>query len=42
MSVNLAVKSSVRSIIASFVIDTLKHCLGHKLVKVLRVIETLV
>ena len=42
MSVNLAVKSSVRSVIASFVIDILKHCLGCWLVKGPRVIETLV
>ena len=42
MSVNLAVKSSVLSVIASFVIDTLKHCLGRWLVKVPRVIETFV
>ena len=42
MSVNLAVKSSVLSVIASFVIDMLKHCLGRWLVKVPRVIETFV
>ena len=42
MSVNLVVKTSVCSIIASFVIDILKHCLGCWLVKVSRVIETLV
>ena len=42
MSVNLAVKSSVCSIMASFVIDILKHCLGRLVVKVPRVIETLV
>ena len=41
-SVNLAVKVSFDSIIASFVIGTLKHCLGCWLVKGPRVIETLV
>ena len=42
MSVNLVVKFSVRSILSSSVIDTLKHCLGRWLVKVPTVIETLV
>ena len=42
MSVNLVVKFSVRSMLASSVIDTLKHCLERWLVKVSRVIETLV
>ena len=42
MSVNLAVKSSVRSVMKSLMIDTLKHCLGRWLVKGPRIIETLV
>ena len=40
-SVNLAVKASFNSTIVSLVIDTLKHFLGCSLVKVFRVIETL-
>ena len=42
MSVSLVVKTSVLSVIASFVIDILKHCLGRWLVKGPTVIETLV
>jgi len=42
MSVNLAVKVSVTSTLTSFMIDILKHCLGCWLVKVRRIIETLV
>ena len=42
MSLNLAVKFSVCSTSPSFMIDILKHCLGRWLVKVSRVIETLV
>ena len=42
MSVNLAVKVSFGSKIASLMIGTLKHCLGCWVVKGPRVIETLV
>ena len=41
MSVTLAVKVSFDSTFASLVIDTVKHCLGCWLVKVIEVIETL-